>query len=171
MGFVICFTTQNQGLKSECPLQNLLTGKETSSRSGLYQVASPACFTSSQSPTPNTEHRAGRATVTQHTGQSSGFTAPFPPGFENLARVFLRREARLGTRAQPNFRLFLILLAKNTVLQKCQVRGRNFLANSFGLLDSIWMRAVSSSDRIFRSRPADPLLFVWSCRRSRTSRT
>jgi hypothetical protein len=32
------------------------------------------------------------------------------------------------------------------------VASRKFLANSFGLLDSIWMRAVSSSDRTFRSR-------------------
>ena len=48
---------------------------------------------------------------------------------------------------------------------------RIFLANSFGLLDSIWMRAVSSSDRIFRSRapnlgvlctPDRPPPFVWS---------
>ena len=63
---------------------------------------------------PNTQHRAGRAAVTQ--GRVWGFTAPFPLDFNDLARVFLPREARLGTRAQPNFRLFLILLAKNPVL-------------------------------------------------------
>ena len=53
------------------------------------------------------------------------------------------------------------------------VASRNFLANSFGLLDSIWMRAVSLLDRTCRSRlsapdlgvlgtPDRPPLFVWS---------
>ena len=33
-----------------------------------------------------------------------------------------------------------------------QIPSRDVLAISFGFVDSIWMRAVSSSDRIFRSR-------------------
>ena len=34
--------------------------------------------------------------------------------------------------------------------------SRNFLAISFGLLDSIWVRTVSSSDRTIRSRHPRP---------------